>query len=561
MRLLNTTTLRLEEFIDDIAPPYAILSHTWEQDEVTFDDITHERPGYKSKAGYAKIAKTCQEAKRYGMTHAWVDTCCIDKSSSAELTQALNSMFHWYREARVCYAFLADLEPKKAGRVEDQLPGCKWFTRGWTLQELIAPTRIYFYDKDWACRGTRQALAVTLSAITRIDLPVLEQWSAGPLALGHIPVARRMAWAAHRTTTRVEDRAYSLLGIFGVNLPLLYGEREGAFIRLQEEIMRQRNDLSVLAWKMPAAAGAVATAGDGASSSSGSPAYSGVLAPSPEAFEHAANVVFCREPEANPEFAMTNKGLRMAIAARADKHEHHLLPIGCAHKGVILEELAVPLVMYKPGIYARASPSDLGLARGKDKQRGLLAARPPPHERYLAKAIPPTLDVAAERNRLRASAFSFDFGEQQRRRKGYPPYFRYESTSRPVMWDEDNMLYYKNFPSVNFTARHLFTAAGEGLGGRFLLLFGLEKDKPWAGLASRWSHGRTFDALLDASFELLEPAVMREVQELEFRRVREGSVYGPDSDGDYVRFRVRVALVTKSVNGFQTHCVSLEVVR
>jgi hypothetical protein len=141
MRLINTRTLELQDFSLSIIPPYAILSHTWGGDEVTFQDMS--LPGHILKTGYSKIKQTCQLALQDSLEFAWVDTCCIDKSSSAELTESINSMFQWYMNAAVCYVFL-DLPEN--GQAEDGLNKCRWFTRGWTLQELLAPNTVKFYD-------------------------------------------------------------------------------------------------------------------------------------------------------------------------------------------------------------------------------------------------------------------------------------------------------------------------------------------------------------------------------------------------------------------------------
>ena len=188
------------------------------------------------------MIETCRLAREQGLSYAWIDTCCIDKSSSAELTEAINSMFNWYKESAICFAFLSDLPALKSKVLENELRLCRWFTRGWTLQELIAPKSVEFYDQGWQRRGTKQSLQQELSAITGIDLEILEDSNL----LSTIPVARRMSWASRRKTSRVEDRAYSLLGLFDVNVPLIYGEGPKAFIRLQEEIMKQNNDLSLV---------------------------------------------------------------------------------------------------------------------------------------------------------------------------------------------------------------------------------------------------------------------------------------------------------------------------
>jgi hypothetical protein len=242
MRLLNTTTYEIEEFIGSNIPPYAILSHTWEQDEVVLQEYQSPTVATRDKQGYKKIIATCDLARESdGLGYAWVDTCCIDKTSSSELSEAINSMFRWYKDAVVCYAYLQDLKPEQdvASMCE-----CRWFTRGWTLQELIAPQRVLFYDSGWSKRGDKQTLRDMLRQITNINGAVL---SSGYL-LASFPIATRMFWASRRKTTRLEDRAYCLMGLFNVNMPLLYGEGEKAFLRLQHEIMKVDSDLTILAW-------------------------------------------------------------------------------------------------------------------------------------------------------------------------------------------------------------------------------------------------------------------------------------------------------------------------
>lgn len=164
MRLLNTATLRLEpdEFGGNNTPPYAILSHTWGRKEVTFADITGPKP--ETLQGWDKVASTCRQARSHGFRHVWIDSCCIDKSSSAELSEAINSMFRWYAEAEVCYVFLEDLGVSE--QLAGSLPRCRWFTRGWCLQELIAPRKLLLYDKYWKCRGSRRRLKNIISDIT-----------------------------------------------------------------------------------------------------------------------------------------------------------------------------------------------------------------------------------------------------------------------------------------------------------------------------------------------------------------------------------------------------------
>ncbi|KAH8890726.1 HET-domain-containing protein, partial [Thozetella sp. PMI_491] len=248
MRLLNALTQELELFPDPVSNdvPYAILSHTWMDDEVTFEDMK-DVPVAQTKVGFAKIRAACDKAAEFGLHYIWVDTCCIDKSSSAELSEAINSMYRWYKNSTICFAFLADL-PSKGSPVQSvpsSMRGCRWFTRGWTLQELIAPHNFMFVDEDWKDVGTKVDLSGEIEAITGISRWVLD----GSQSLASIPLAKRMSWAAARQTTRVEDKAYCLLGIFGVNMPMIYGEGCAAFIRLQQAILSMTTDLSLFAWE------------------------------------------------------------------------------------------------------------------------------------------------------------------------------------------------------------------------------------------------------------------------------------------------------------------------
>nr|CEG05409.1 unnamed protein product [Fusarium clavum] len=294
MWLINTSTIKLERANpDDLSSTeYAILSHTWGKEEVTFEDMIQQSPPAE-KAGYIKILKTCELAQEQDIPYAWVDTCCIDKRSSAELAEAINSMFRWYKEATVCFAHLYDLESIdwSGGNHHRGLENCRWFTRGWTLQELIGSQQLDFYDSAWDFRGSKLSLGIRISEITGIDLEVLENTAS----LEGIPIARRMSWAANRKTTRVEDIAYCLLGIFDVNMPMMYGEGSKAFERLQEEIIKQTTDMSLFAWKAKYA----------------SQTYRGILAQSPAEFAHCRDLYLAPSMRAGFETAMTNKGLRL----------------------------------------------------------------------------------------------------------------------------------------------------------------------------------------------------------------------------------------------------------
>lgn len=243
MWLLTTTTHppQLKHFHSNV-PEYVILSHTWGDEEVSFQELQNETG--KSKAGYWKINNCCEQAAKDGFEFAWVDTCCIDKTSSAELSEAINSMFQWYKESSICYAYLEDVDPvQNDAPLPQSLGKSHWFRRGWTLQELIAPPAVEFYSQDWTEIGTKLSLAETISEISGIPLGAL---LGGDLSSFNF--AEKMSWASQRLTTRIEDQAYCLMGLFGINMPLLYGEGKNAFLRLQEEIMKKLEDYTMFAW-------------------------------------------------------------------------------------------------------------------------------------------------------------------------------------------------------------------------------------------------------------------------------------------------------------------------
>jgi hypothetical protein len=241
----------------------------------------------KQKPGYEKIKHCGEIAHKNNFKYFWADTCCIDKTSSAELTQAINSMYFWYQQAEVCYAYLADVPtPKEFAQSE-------WFTRGWTLQELIAPNDVLFFSKSWEEIGRKRDLVVDLSRITGIHEKALDPGSK----MKQFSVAERMSWASKRVTTRIEDMAYCFMGIFDVNMPPLYGEREKSFIRLQEEIVKSSDDQSIFAWKDRNAK--LGT-------------YSGLLACSPKHFSDSRITSLGVWARSEP-FSITNKGLKVQL--------------------------------------------------------------------------------------------------------------------------------------------------------------------------------------------------------------------------------------------------------
>ena len=245
-------------FRDDEATEYAILSHRWIGDtEVNYDEMADlakmekgERNQIRERIGYKKILHTCRQAKKDGYEWVWVDTCCIDKRSSAELSEAINSMYRWYANAKACYAYLHDVDDSSfpTKKDDDKYPKSngwpEWFSRGWTLQEMIAPSDVQFFNENWQHIGDKKTLAQNLSAITGVPSHIL----TNGLDRYRSCVARIISWAANRTTTRVEDRAYSLMGLLDVNMPMLYGEGRKVFHRLQLEIIRSSDDQSIFAW-------------------------------------------------------------------------------------------------------------------------------------------------------------------------------------------------------------------------------------------------------------------------------------------------------------------------
>jgi hypothetical protein len=238
MRLLKLEANGEFSLTNDIthpATPYAILSHTWGEDneEVTFDDL--KDGSGKTKNGYKKLRFCGQQAARDGLQYFWVDTCCINKSNSTELSEAINSMFRWYHKAAICYVYLADVWTKEIDLSlkpwEAAFANSRWFNRGWTLQELIAPPLVEFFSLNGNRLGDKKSLEVQLHNIT--EIPVL---ALRGRPLSDFSFDERVLWAQNRDTKREEDLAYSLLGIFDISIPVIYGEgKENAFRRLKRE--------------------------------------------------------------------------------------------------------------------------------------------------------------------------------------------------------------------------------------------------------------------------------------------------------------------------------------
>ena len=257
----------------------------------------------KARKGYSKIQSSCKEAVAHGYQHIWIDTCCIDKSSSAELSEAINSMYTWYQKAKICFAYLVDVPASvEIGEPDSSFAHSRWFRRGWTLQELIAPSDLEFFSREWVNIGTKETLCDILAEITGIDVGIFTADSE----IESISIAQRMSWASQRATTRQEDIAYCLMGIFNVNMPLLYGEGKKAFFRLQEEIIKHSDDHSLFAWTDTAASAEY---------------QHGLLAESPANFTDSGNIIQYREWEPTAAYSMNNKGLRMELRLSPYPHK------------------------------------------------------------------------------------------------------------------------------------------------------------------------------------------------------------------------------------------------
>lgn len=296
MRLLKANSitspagLSLVDRVDDDAAPYAVLSHTWGEGEVLFEHVMNGTAA--SRAAYPKVVHACQQALDDGYEYVWIDTCCIEKTSSADLSEAINSMFAWYKDAAVCYAYLSDF-----GGGARAFESARWFTRGWTLQELIAPSKVVFYGAGWVEIGTKYTLRSVISQITRVGEDIL----AGERSIETTSIANRMGWASERVTSRTEDIAYCLFGLFDVNMPLLYGEGTKAFVRLQEEILKKTNDHTLFAWVDEEAP---------------EEKQHGLLAPSPQCFRRTHMLLPYELPLLRTPITITNEGLSIELRLR-----------------------------------------------------------------------------------------------------------------------------------------------------------------------------------------------------------------------------------------------------
>ncbi|KAK0738707.1 heterokaryon incompatibility protein-domain-containing protein [Schizothecium vesticola] len=301
MRLLHTTTLEFYEFDVSRAPWFAILSHTWGTQEVTFDDMCGKRAAIENRKGFRKIVGFCEKAREADLEYGWVDTCCIDKRNSTELSEAINSMYRYYARAYECYIYLSDVQVGGDESTLELIRDSKWFTRGWTLQELIAPTRRRLFDANWdPITPEKDGVGIDESLSFAVGVP-LDLLTGNKLPSDYC-VAERMSWAAKRETTREEDMAYCLLGLFDVHMVAIYGEGgKKAFRRLQMEIMQTCSDQTLFAWRR----------------AEGDVIYQhyrigGMLAHSPADFERSRGLSIWGPRYLAP-FSMTNVGLHVRL--------------------------------------------------------------------------------------------------------------------------------------------------------------------------------------------------------------------------------------------------------
>ena len=332
--LLNTTSYERRR---EASSQYAILSHRWKSnpqfgDEIDFQTLNpgalgshhiglhqHDSDEDIACCPFCKIKGACAKARDQNIDWLWVDTCCIDKANAVEYTRAINSMFEYYREATVCYGFLYDVawqngasgehmfksqDPKRHGLASE------WFERGWTLQELLAPRHMEFYDRKWKYMGTKEKLAGDLYSLTRID----KKYLLDSVEIKKASLATRISWMAGRTTGYIEDIAYSMLGILGVNMTAEYGEGAKAFLRLQRMLLENSSDDSIFAWTIPTE-GLKCYRGLG-NLKMWAPSDWGVLAPSPDCFRNSGDLVIADKIIRRP-CSWTQQGVQFSVPQKS----------------------------------------------------------------------------------------------------------------------------------------------------------------------------------------------------------------------------------------------------
>jgi hypothetical protein len=494
MRLIDCRdgSLRMQEFIGSPPIPFAILSHTWDSEEVNFQAFNDIATRTAAK-GWTKIERTCREAQRCGFDYVWIDSCCIDKTNNAELSESINSMFQWYSEADLCLVYLADFDANATdNELVSMLHSARWFSRGWTMQEIIAARAANFYDRAWNQFGTRESLRDILAYITNIDVEVFAP-PEGPDALSTrdlldaIPVGRRMSWAASRQTTRPKDMAYCLIGLFQVNMPMLYGEGgEQAFIRLQEEIMRDRNDLSLFAWR-----------------AKDSSTHRGILARSPDEFVGLSSLQLEQDIKFNPDFSMSNKGLRINtfLKLAGDRFPGEvIMPLHCYTEKPMGESVPQTGVFLKhegASVYVRTRPQSFALLSDSTPVSSSNTI-------FISKRVRRTANTAVHakhpsENGGNLGAIYFGITDVQSGHHAVPKLIEIEPKD---LWDAQNNCFLTR-DLRNLTAFLRFHIVGLGnYPGEFVVVCGFsEKKPPWVLLA-------------DATEELFEAATSHDFRRL-----------------------------------------------
>jgi hypothetical protein len=388
MKFLETASLDRVSFVDRPPSEYAILSYTWTQpsDELTYCDAGNlsrdslagkEWPGRRT-AGFRRVLQACQQARERNIRYLWVDSIGTDQSSSADVAESVTASFSLVWHAALCIVHLSDLSPTTGEEppladLEKALSGCHWFSRGWTLQELIAARRVEFFDHDWNLRGVKTSSTPLpwlemLSRVSGVETHVLSDRDA----LFDISLGRRLSWAAHRQTSRPEDAAYAMVGICGVagQLTPRYGEGgRPAFLRLQEKILKTSSDLSILAWKR--------RQGDDGSEKGNDrqqqqqkrqqePSFCGIFADSIADFRHFASNQAWEAPfRSDCEVTFSNRGLCIRALLSAGNHRLRLSrevvlilntywrsQVDSGHIGLLLREV-------EPGLFVRSDPGGI----------------------------------------------------------------------------------------------------------------------------------------------------------------------------------------------------------